>query len=76
MIELVDNLAHKRSKLLRLTLEGEALLQKLNERLVQDSETLAGNLDVDAAELQIAVKVLRQLRQQLEKALDVERIGC
>ena len=75
-IELVDNPAHQRSKLLRLTPKGEAIFQELNERLGQDSETLAKNLNVDAAQLQIAVTVLRQLRDKLGKVLNIEQIGC
>lgn len=75
-IKLVDNPAHQCSKLLRLTPKGEAILHELNERLAQDSATLTENIDVDAAELQIAVKVLRQLRAQLGKALKIEQIGC
>lgn len=75
-IELIDNPAHQRSKLLRLTAKGEAVFQKLNERLGRDSEPLAENIEVDVKELQIAVKVLRQMREKLGKALKVEQIGC
>jgi DNA-binding MarR family transcriptional regulator len=66
-IELIDNPAHKKSKLLRITAKGEALFQDLTERNAQAAELLAQ--DMDAVELEIAVKVMRQLRDKLKKSI-------
>jgi DNA-binding MarR family transcriptional regulator len=67
VIELIDNPAHRRSKLLRLTPKGEAILQEIDEQIARAAEDLAR--DLDAEELQIAAKVLRQLGEKLKKAI-------
>ena len=67
VIELVDNPAHQRSKLLRLTPQGETVFEEISERLAQAAEELAQ--DIDIAELQVSVKVLRQLSQKLKQTL-------
>ncbi len=55
LIEFIDNPAHKRSKLLRLTPKGERVDAEMTERL----KTFAGDLaeDFDAAELATAARV-------------------
>ena len=68
VIELVDNPAHQRSKLLRLTPKGEATFQELTQSIAQESENLAQ--DMDAAELQTAVTVLQRLRGKLAEILN------
>ena len=63
LIDFIDNPAHKRSKLLRLTPKGERVEAEMTERL----KTLAGDLagDFDAAELATASRVLNALRSKL-----------
>lgn len=65
VIELAENPAHKRSKLLRLTPKGEAVFQKLNQQIARVALNLAEDMDVK--ELQIAVKVLKQIREKLKE---------
>jgi DNA-binding MarR family transcriptional regulator len=70
LIELVDNPAHKRSKLLYLTPKGEVTYQELAERIAQDVECFAQQLDlVELADLQTAIRVLRRLRAMLKENL-------
>ncbi len=66
LIEFIDNPAHKRSKLLRLTPKGERVDAEMTERL----KTFAGDLaeDFDAAELATAARVLNALRAKLTGA--------
>ena len=66
LIEFVDNPAHKRSKLLRLTPKGERWDAEMTERL----KTFAGDLaeDFDAAELATAARVLNAVRAKLTGA--------
>ncbi len=68
VIELVNNPAHKRSKLLRLTPKGEAVFQELSDRFAALSETLAEQ--GDAAQLQNAVVVVKHLHEQLKAMLN------
>ncbi len=66
LIEFIDNPAHKRSKLLRLTPKGERWDAEMTERL----KTFAGDLaeDFDAAELATAARVLNAVRAKLTGA--------
>ena len=66
-IELVNNPAHQRSKLLCLTAKGEAIFQEINERIAREAEGIAQNMD--AAELQVSVRVLRQIGEKLRQTL-------
>lgn len=63
LIEFIDNPAHKRSKLLRLTPKGT----KLHARLTEGFLGIAGNLcqGLDPNELQTASRVLNALRSRL-----------
>ncbi len=70
VIELINNPAHKRSKLLRLTPKGEAVFQKLSDRFSWLCETLAKQQD--AVQLQNAVVVVKHLREQLKQMLEQE----
>lgn len=67
LIEIEDNPAHRRSKLLRLTPKGEATFQELTQHTAQEAENLGH--DMDAAELQIAVTVLKRLRDKLRESV-------
>ena len=68
VIELVNNPAHKRSKLLRLTPKGETVFAELSDRIAVLSETLATQGDAD--QLQNAVVVVKHLHEQLRAMLD------
>jgi DNA-binding MarR family transcriptional regulator len=68
VIELVNNPAHKRSKLLRLTPQGEIVFAELSDRVAVLAETLAEQSD--AAQLQNAVEVVKQLHENLRAMLD------
>jgi DNA-binding MarR family transcriptional regulator len=68
VIESIDNPAHKRSKLLRLTPKGEAVFQQLSDRIAVLTETMAER--EDAAQLQNAVAVVKHLHEQLREMLD------
>ncbi len=63
LVEFLENPAHKRSRLLRLTPAGEAAFAEMDARV----KAIAGQLaeDLDVAELRAAVKVLTQLRNKL-----------
>lgn len=66
LVEFVDNPAHKRSKLVRLTPEGEAAYAEITARLDALCATLAPNFD--DAELRTTAAVLRRLRETIQDA--------
>jgi DNA-binding MarR family transcriptional regulator len=68
VIEFLNNPAHKRSKLLRLTPKGEAVFQEMSDRIATLAETLAEQQD--AAQLQNAANVVKQLHEQLRTMLN------
>lgn len=65
-VELVDNPAHKRSKLVRLTAAGEALIKKMEKR--ERGAIAALNMELSATRLRDATEVLRLVRAALEDA--------
>ena len=67
VVEPIDNPAHQRSKLLRITDKGEATFQEINEQIAREAEILAQGMDLD--ELQASVRVLRQLDKKLRQTL-------
>lgn len=69
VIELINNPAHQRSKLLQLTPKGETIFQEITARIAQAAAGLSQ--DIDAADLQVAVRVLRQLGAKLRQTLDL-----
>lgn len=61
LVELVDNPAHKRSRLVRLTPRGDALISQMNrreDRLLADLE-----VGVPPGEIRQAARTLRALRE-------------
>lgn len=68
VIEFVNNPAHKRSKLMRLTPKGETVFAELSDRIALLSETLAAQKNVE--QLQDAVDIVKQLHQQLRDMLN------
>ena len=67
VVELVNNPAHKRSKLLQLTDKGETIFQEITARIAQAAAGLSQDMDI--ADLQVAVRVLRQLSAKLRQTL-------
>jgi DNA-binding MarR family transcriptional regulator len=67
VIELVDNPTHRRSKLLRLTGQGETVFQEITDRIAQEAQGFAEGMDIE--EILVSVKVLRQLSVKLRQAL-------
>jgi DNA-binding MarR family transcriptional regulator len=65
LIEFIDNPAHKRSQLLKLTAKGEARFEKLSRRFVDLVERCAR--DMDEAELRTTAEVLKVFRARLEE---------
>ncbi len=65
LIEFVDNPAHKRSKLLRLTARGEQTFDDLDARMGALADDLARGLD--EKDLRTAARVLKQLRERLQE---------
>jgi len=68
VIELVNNPAHKRSKLLRLTPKGEVVFQEMSDRIAKLAEALAEQQN--ATQLQNAADVVKKLHEQLREMLD------
>lgn len=64
-LERVENPAHKRSKLVRLTAEGRAMAEEMHRREAAFFEAIAAELSVD--ELEAAAKALKHLREFLTK---------
>lgn len=65
VVEFVDNPAHRRSKLVRLTPKGEALYEDLTARVAAICETLAADLDAD--DLRTTARTLGAIRDKLAK---------
>lgn len=63
MIEYVDNPNHRRAPLLSMTAHGRALLARLDERRYRWAKEVAAELD--AADIEAAVGLLRTVRQRL-----------
>jgi DNA-binding MarR family transcriptional regulator len=62
-VQWVENPAHKRSLLVRLTPEGEALFQTMRQ---QEAERLSAlEIDIEEKDLETTVSVLRSLREIL-----------
>ena len=64
LVELVDNPAHRRSKLIRVTEEGRDLIEGMFRRETMLASALG--IDVDAEELRRATDVLVKLRELFE----------
>ncbi len=66
LVAFIDNPAHKRSRLLKLTPKGETAFDELSGRLAAMATRLAA--DMDEGELRTAAKVLRVIREALGKS--------
>ncbi len=66
LVEYVDNPAHRRAKLVRLTREGEETLAGISNRQIAWTNRLAEALLGGEPDIRKAVSVLRRLRVELE----------
>ena len=66
LVEFVDNPAHRRSKLVRLTKKGAAVYEALTDRVHAMTEDLARGMN--AGELRTTAHVLRTIRDRLGAA--------
>lgn len=64
LVEFIDNPAHRRSRLVRLTPKGEAVFEELTERIAGLSERLAEDMKV--TDLRATAAVLKRLSEKLE----------
>lgn len=63
LVELIDNPAHRRSKLVRLTAKGQAVYDELTASLQRAAEDLARGMH--AHDLVTTLRVLKDIRQRL-----------
>jgi DNA-binding MarR family transcriptional regulator len=64
-VELIENPAHKRSKLVRLTTKGRKLTDEMTKR---ETEMLASlDVKIPAAQIENTTNVLRSFRDSLQK---------
>ena len=65
LVEFIDNPRHRRSKLVRLTPEGEARYRELNARLAAVASALGR--DIDEAEVRRTLAIVRQLSDEVKE---------
>ena len=63
LVEFIDNPAHRRSKLVRITPEGETAYEEIKGRITTVCDELAR--DMDEGELRTTARVLAQIRETL-----------
>ena len=66
LVEYVDNPAHRRAKLVRLTREGEETLASISNRQIAWTNRLAEALPGGEGDIRKAVNILRQLHDELK----------
>ena len=64
LVEFVDNPKHRRSKLVRLTRDGEARYRELDSRLLQIASTMGG--DLVERDIRGALEIVRKLSRDVE----------
>jgi DNA-binding MarR family transcriptional regulator len=64
LVEFIDNPKHRRSKLVRLTPEGDAHYRKLNARLLSIASTMGGALS--EADIRKTIEIVRQLSDDVK----------
>ena len=75
LVEFLDNPAHRRAKLVRLTSQGLEVLGEISRRQVAWTNGLAEALPVGERRVREALEVLRLLRTELERADPLLRMG-
>lgn len=73
VVEYVDNPAHRRAKLVRLTPNGQQLLDEISQRQITWSNELAKAMPATQGDIRHALEVLRRLRAGLERGSGAER---
>ena len=68
LVEFLDNPAHRRAKLVRLTSQGHEVLGEISRRQVAWTNGLAEALPVGERRVRETLEVLGLLRQELERA--------
>jgi DNA-binding MarR family transcriptional regulator len=63
LVELVDNPAHRRSRLVRLTRKGATKYDEITSRILAEANRLAAGFS--ARDLRVTVQVLARLRERL-----------
>ncbi|MGH2787767.1 MAG: MarR family winged helix-turn-helix transcriptional regulator [Actinomycetota bacterium] len=66
LVEYVDNPAHRRAKLIRLTNRGRELLDQIDPRQAKWADALIKELRLDVAEIEQSLELLLRLRSLLE----------
>ena len=66
LVEYLENPAHRRAKLVRLTPRGRSLFEEITARQTRWTNGLAERLQLDPREIRCAVNLLRRLRTELE----------
>lgn len=70
LVEYVDNPAHRRAKLVRLTPLGAEVLEEITRAQISWANRLARTIPFDEDDIRQAVAVLGHLRAELERASD------
>jgi DNA-binding MarR family transcriptional regulator len=65
LVEFIDNPKHRRSKLVRLTLDGEAHYRELNARFLSIASTLGA--DLSEADIRKTVEIVRHLSDDVKE---------
>lgn len=68
VVEFLDNPAHRRAKLVRLTSQGQEVLAQISRRQVSWTNGLAEALSFGEKRVHKALEVIRHLRMELERA--------
>ena len=76
VVEFLDNPAHRRAKLVRLTSQGQEVLGEISRRQVAWTNGLAEALPVGERRVREALEVLRLLRMELERADPIPTNGA
>ena len=73
LVEFIDNPKHRRSKLVRLTPEGEARYRELNVRLLSIASTMG--VDLSEAEIRNTVETVRHLSADVKARSSARQVG-
>jgi DNA-binding MarR family transcriptional regulator len=75
VVEFLDNPAHRRAKLVRLTSEGRDVLAQISRRQVDWTNGLAEALPFGDKRVRSALEVIRHLRIELERVDPLQNEG-
>jgi DNA-binding MarR family transcriptional regulator len=66
LVEFIDNPRHRRSKLVRLTREGNRSYRRLNVRLVEITSTMGA--DLSETDIRDCIEIVRRLSDEMKDA--------